>query len=261
MLNYVCMRTIRLAVQYDGTDYHGWQVQPNGSSIQGTLQEALTAVTGEQATVTGAGRTDAGVHAIEQVAAFTTASELPAGTIKAALNAHLPDAIRILDAREERSDFHPRYDAKGKRYFYMIASSRILSPFLYRYVWRVPQALDIAAMRRALEHLRGTHDFSAFRASGCGARSTVRTITSLSVEHLDAISFMTIDIPGRFIKIVVEGDAFLRHMVRNIVGTAVEAGKGRRAPETMRELLLSRDRNGAGPTAPAHGLFLEKIIY
>lgn len=255
------MRTIRITIQYDGTAYNGWQIQPNGVTLQKILQEGVGRITGERLTVTGAGRTDAGVHALAQVAAFRTSSGLPPEVFRRALNARLPADIRILDAVEEREDFHPRFDAARKAYFYLIANAPLVSPFLYRYVWQVPAALDIETMRRAAAPLEGTHDFSSFRASGCGAKSPERTVFSLALERHTCLDFMTVQFRGEFLKIRIEGDAFLRHMVRNIVGTLVEAGKGRIRAESMQELLISRDRKCAGPTAPARGLFLERIFY
>ncbi|MFO0752659.1 MAG: tRNA pseudouridine(38-40) synthase TruA, partial [Thermodesulfovibrionales bacterium] len=251
------MRTLRITVQYDGTAYSGWQVQPNGTTLQEVLQKRLGEITGERLPVTGAGRTDAGVHALAQVAAFRTSSRLAPEVFKRALNARLPASVRVLDAAEAPEDFHPRFDAVRKAYFYLIAHSPLLSPFLHRYVWQVPAALDDEAMRRAAAPLTGTHDFSSFRASGCGAKTPERTVFSLSVERYSFLEFMTVQFRGEFLKVRIEGDAFLRHMVRNIVGTLVEAGKGKVQEERMREILLSRDRKCAGPTAPARGLFLE----
>ncbi|MCC6347119.1 MAG: tRNA pseudouridine(38-40) synthase TruA [Nitrospirales bacterium] len=255
------MRIIRITVQYDGTAYSGWQVQPNSATLQQILQERIGEIAGERLAVTGAGRTDAGVHALAQVAAFRTTSRLSPEVFKRALNARLPASVRILDAAEAKGDFHPRFDAVRKAYFYLIANTSLLSPFLYRYVWQVPVALDIEAMRRAAALLEGTHDFSSFRASGCGAKSPERTLFSLLIERHDSLDFMTVHLRGEFLKVRIEGDAFLRHMVRNIVGTLVEAGKGKVGEERMRRILLSRDRKCAGPTAPARGLFLERIFY
>ncbi len=250
-----------MTLQYDGTDYHGWQVQPNGVTLQEILQEKIKGLTGEDAQVTGAGRTDAGVHALGQVASFKTWSKLAPDTVKRALNAVLPGAIRIVDACDAGEAFHPRYDAKSKVYFYIISNTYTISPFLYKYAWRIPQKLDSDRMRRALAPLEGTHDFSAFRASGCGAKNPVRTISRISVEKLSGLDFMGAKLDGSFIKISLEADAFLRHMVRNIVGAAVEAGKGKITPGDMEIILESKDRKRAGPTAPARGLFLEKVIY
>lgn len=250
-----------MTVQYDGTGYNGWQAQPAGITVQGMLQTKIHEIAGESTTVIGAGRTDAGVHALAQVASFRTGSKLAADTFKRALNAVLPEAIRILDAGEAEETFHPRYDAKSKIYFYVIAAGPVVSPFLWRYAWRVPHRLDLDAMEQALGALEGPHDFSAFRGSGCGAKTTVRTVSRLSVERLEGLGFMGARLGGSFLKISAEADAFLRHMVRNIVGTAVEAGKGKISPADIAGILESRDRRCAGPTAPARGLFLEKVNY
>lgn len=250
-----------MLIQYDGTDYHGWQVQPGAITIQAVLEDSLGRITGQVTTLIVAGRTDAGVHALGQVAAFSTASPLPATTLMRALNALLPGDIRIMDAVDEKEEFHPRYDARGKTYFYLIALGSTLSPFFERYAWRLPCPLDTQRMARAAEYLKGTHDFSSFRASGCGAKSPVRTVSSVSVERYHSLDFMTAEIRGDFLKVQVEGDAFLRHMVRAMVGTLVETGKGKIAPEEVGKILRSRDRNLAGPTAPAKGLFLERVWY
>ena len=181
--------------------------------------------------------------------------------LRNALNACLPEDIRVLDACAVPEDFNPRYDARGKSYLYVISRSRSISPFFSRYAWRLSHELDLEAMERALSILKGQHDFSAFRASGCGAKSPVRTITAVTIKRLQGLEFMSVPLEGEFITIRLEADAFLRHMVRNIVGTAVEVGKGKLAVGAVEEALLSRDRKAAGPTAPAHGLFLEKIYY
>lgn len=255
------MRNIRMTIQYDGTNYNGWQIQSNGITIQGVLQEAIKKITGKDAKVTGAGRTDAGVHALCQVASFKTGSRLPAAKIQRALNSVLPDDIRITETRDENEEFHPRFDAASKTYFYIICNSGIISPFLYRYAWGIPFKLDIQAMLRSLCFFEGTHDFSALRASGCGAKSAVRTVYKISLKKMPSAGFMGMKIKGGFLKIELEADAFLRHMARNIVGTAVEAARGRFNPEHINTILASRDRKLAGPTAPARGLFLGRIDY
>jgi tRNA pseudouridine38-40 synthase len=268
MLNYPLMRNIRLAIQYVGTNYNGWQIQKpavsspkNIITIQGVLQETIKKITGEDAKVIGAGRTDAGVHAIEQIASFKTLSGLSAVVIKRALNANLPDDIRIIDACDVELDFHPRYDAKSKSYFYVISNSHIISPFLYRYEWKIPHKLNFEEMKHASGFLKGRHDFTAFRASGCSAKNPVRTIFNISIERFDTIDFMDTGLSGSFLKISIEADAFLRHMARNIVGTLVKVGKGIIKTAEIKEILLSKDRRLAGQTAPAKGLFLEKVRY
>jgi tRNA pseudouridine38-40 synthase len=260
------MRNIRLLIQYDGTNYRGWQIQrsiklKNLLTIQGILQDTLKKITGEDVKIIGAGRTDAGVHAIGQVASFKTGSNLPTKVIKRALNAYLPDDIRVIDCMEVDLNFHPRYDARSKRYFYVISLSDVVSPFFYRYVWRIKYNLDLDAMKEAIVPLIGCHDFSAFRASGCSSRNTIRTIYDISLEQLCSLEFMGINISGTFLIITIEANAFLRHMVRNIVGTLVMAGKDGLSPQYIRDILFLKDRKKAGQTAPAKGLFLEKVIY
>ncbi len=261
------MRNIKLTIQYDGTNYNGWQIQKsnidqkNIITIQGLLQEAIKKITGEDVKLIGAGRTDAGVHAIEQVAAFKTNSKIHADIIKRALNANIPADIRIIDACDSGINFHPRYDAKSKVYLYIISNSYVISPFLYRYVWKIPQKLNLQDMKGSIEFFKGTHDFSSFRASGCGAKNSIRTITDISIDKSDYISFLDLRIDGNFIKIQIEANAFLRHMVRNMVGTIVEVGKGKLEPLKIHDILSSKNRGLAGPTAPANGLFLKKIRY
>lgn len=254
-------RRIRLTLQYDGSEYSGWQIQPSGKTIQGLLQDNILKVTAEPVKVIAAGRTDAGVHAIEQIAAFDSRSELDLCTIKRALNAMLPSDIRITDIKEASLDFHPRYNALSKRYTYIIANMKDIPVFIRKYAWLMSIHLDIEAMRAALIHLTGTHDFSSFRGSGCGAKNPVRTVHNLELEELNGVGFLFVKLPGDFIRLSIEADAFLRHMVRNIVGTLVEVGKGKISPERLREILEAKDRRLSGPTAPANGLFLESIIY
>ena len=178
-----------------------------------------------------------------------------------ALNAKLPPDIRILAAEETDKDFHPRYRATQKSYYYIISEGRHQSAFLHRYVWYIRTSLDLDSMIKAASLLLGEHDFSSFRASGCGAKHPVRTVYAADVTRLEDMSFMTSSIRGDFIKIRIEANAFLRHMVRNIVGTIVEVGSGKISVEEFGRVLQSRDRTIAGPTAPAQGLFLEKIYY
>jgi tRNA pseudouridine38-40 synthase len=255
------MRQIRLTLQYDGTDYSGWQIQNNGATIQGLLEDAIFSVTNDRSRVIGAGRTDAGVHAFEQVAVFETASTLSPDVFLQALNANLPNDISIMCCEECPEDFHPRYRAKQKTYSYIISSIPPGSVFLNRYSWQIHYQLDIEAMRKASEYLIGKHDFSSFQASGCGAQHPVRELNSIMISDLPSLEFITFKIDAPVIKITMEGTAFLRHMVRNIAGTLVDIGRKKYPPEKIKEILGSRDRNNAGPTAPACGLFLDKISY
>ncbi|MEW6067340.1 MAG: tRNA pseudouridine(38-40) synthase TruA [Nitrospirota bacterium] len=255
------MKKIRLLIEYDGTSYQGWQIQKKGDTIQGILEDRIQKITGRHSRVIGASRTDGGVHALGQVAAFRTGSHLKPEIIKRALNALLPYDIRILDASEVEDSFHPRYSAVKKTYFYIIGNQRESSVFLYRYAWFIQQPLEIKSIIEAAQILIGMHDFSCFMGTGSSVKNPVREIFSLSIKKVNKIDFMTKGIKGNFIKINVEANGFLRHMVRNIVGTLVEIGRGRLAVQKMSEILKSQDRRCAGPTAPANGLFLEKINY
>jgi tRNA pseudouridine38-40 synthase len=250
-----------LLTEYDGTNYHGWQSQKSGGTIQDVLTEAILGLTGEKVRLTGASRTDAGVHALSQVAVFGTQSRLSTEVIARALNAKLPGDIRILTAEEKDERFHPRYDADRKSYFYIASRSKNPSAFLNKYVWYLKSPMDTEAMTLASRALIGRHDFSSFRGAGCGAKHPVRTVHDCEISQLDQMSFMTAPLKGEFIRFRIEANAFLRHMVRNIVGSLVEVGRGRMSPEDFSRVLASRDRTKAGPTAPARGLFLEKIIY
>lgn len=247
------MRTLKLTIQYDGTSYVGWQRQPAGASIQGLLEDALAPIEGRHVTVHGAGRTDAGVHALAQVASATVATELAAPTLTRALNAVLPADVRVLAVEDVEAEFHARFSARSKTYEYRIVNAPLVSAFLHRYAWHVVHPLDIESMRTAAGPLVGTHDFAGFQGAGSAVASTERTILELDVE--DGGGF---DLP---IVIRVTGDGFLRHMVRTMVGTLVEVGVGRWDPWRLLAVLESRDRSLAGPTAPARGLFLTSVIY
>ncbi len=255
------MRRIRLTLQYDGTNYSGWQVQPDRVTIQGVIEAGLRKMTGEETVVLSAGRTDAGVHALHQVASFDAASPYPPEVFQKALNGMLPLDIRIISSDYAGDDFHPRYSAKAKSYFYLIDCSEIRNPFTGRYSYYCKCRLDIEKMIKAAACFIGRHDFSSFRASGCGAGSPVREIYDIKVEQMNTIEFLTAVFSGSFIRISVNGNAFLRHMVRNIAGTMIEVGRNRISPEGLRGILEARDRRTAGPAAPARGLFLERVFY
>ena len=255
------MRNIRLILQYDGTDYLGWQIQAREGTIQEVVEKAVHSVTRECLRVTGAGRTDAGVHAIQQVASFKTKSNLEPDVLSRAINANLPDNIRVINTKECSADFHPRYSAKSKTYSYIISHRGFCPVFLRRYSWQLPYQLDCGLMRKAAKYLIGRHDFSCFRASGCSSKNPVRRIIDIKISGVSSIDFMTFNFNVPVIKIRIEADAFLRHMVRNIVGTLVEVGRGKIPPTKIKEILESKDRRLSGPTAPAQGLFLEKIVY
>lgn len=255
------MRRIRITLQYDGSAFKGWQVQPTGITVQGVLEDRVFRLTGERTAVIAAGRTDAGVHAIEQVVAFNTISLLSLGVIKRALNATLPPDVRVVDIAEADINFHPRRDARSKRYSYIIANSVDIPVFIRSHSWWVRLPLDLDAMRNASSCLAGSRDFSAFRGSGCGSNTPVKSISLLEIVRSDGIAFLFATLRGNFIRISIEADAFLRHMVRNIVGTLVEVGMKRMPPEKVKDILESKDRRLAGPTAPPQGLFLEKVMY
>jgi tRNA pseudouridine38-40 synthase len=248
-------------MEYDGTRYMGWQSQKSGGTVQDILSETIAGILGEKVPLTGASRTDAGVHALGQTAVFPTVSALEHAVLMRALNAKLPRDIRIIEAEEVNSAFHPRYHATRKSYFYLISADKRQSAFLHPFLWELRTGLDIDAMREAAVHLSGEHDFSSFMGSGCGSKTQVRTVHGIDIMQCGELRFMTASIRGEFIKLRIEANAFLRHMARNIVGTLVEVGKGRILPNTARDILLARDRQKAGPTAPAKGLFLEKITY
>jgi tRNA pseudouridine38-40 synthase len=248
------MRTLRLTLQYDGTDFVGWQRQPNGVSIQELIERALEPIEGHPVTVIGAGRTDAGVHAIGQVASVQLESSIDAASLVRALNATLPDAVRVTVVDEAPPDFNARFAAAGKVYEYRIWNGPIVPPFERRYVWHVPQKLDLGRMREAGRALVGRHDFAAFRAAGSDVATSERTLRCLNVEAMD-------DAEAERVRLVVAGDGFLRHMVRAIAGTLVDVGLGRRSIDSVAAALASRDRAQAGATAPALGLFLVKVDY
>jgi len=255
------MRHIKLLLEYDGSNYQGWQSQKAGNTIQDILRERIVSITGEQIRLSGASRTDAGVHALGQVAVFDTHSDLTTDVLKRALNAKLPEDIRILAIEETDATFNPRFDAVKKRYIYLISLGKNESAFLNKYRWQLRTALDLDAMKEAASAMCGEHDFSSLRGSGCSAKTTVRHIHLLEITGLHAVEFMTVPIKGDCIKVSIEANAFLRHMVRNIVGTLVEVGRGRIAVKDISVILDARDRTKAGPTAPASGLFLERVIY
>jgi tRNA pseudouridine38-40 synthase len=255
------VRKIKLLLEYDGTAYQGWQIQKTGLTIQGILEEKIVTITGNRSGVIGASRTDAGVHALGQVATFRTESKLNSETIKRALNALLPGDIRILDVSDVDDSFHPRNDVRRKSYFYIISNQKKPSAFVNKYALTVRQFLDFKSMGEASHILAGRHNFSSFMGAGSDIKDPVRELFSLDIEKLEEMNFMTASIIGKFIRIRIDADGFLKHMARNIVGTLVEIGRGRIPPHHMEKILKSHDRKLAGPTAPAHGLFLEKIEY
>ena len=245
------MRTIRLTIEYDGTNYQGWQVQPNGQTIQGVIQDRLKRLTGESLQLMGSGRTDAGVHALAQVAHFKTESRMEANTFQRALNSLLPEDIVIRRAEEVEAEFHARRSARSKVYEYRILN-RTTPPAIDRqYIWYVPQKLNLDEMKKATHSLVGEHDFSAFRSVGSPTRSSVRNIFRAEWKR------------GKegLLRFEIEASGFLKQMVRAIVGTLVEVGRGKISAQEFKRILDSKDRKEAGPTAPAHGLFLKEVKY
>ena len=244
------MRRILLTVEYDGTAYSGWQRQYNGLAVQQVLEEALQRATGEAITITGASRTDAGVHARGQAAHFDTNSTIPPEKSPFVLNTMLPRDIRAQTGREVPPDFHARFMTCGKRYTYRVDNSRQGSALLRLTHAHVPVPLDVAPMREAAQSLLGQHDFAAFQASGGTAKTTVRTIRDISLAQ-----------EGDVITLTVEGDAFLYNMVRIIAGTLIEIGHGKRATNAFSRAFDSLDRLDLGVTAPPHGLELTQVFY
>ncbi|MCI4626289.1 MAG: tRNA pseudouridine(38-40) synthase TruA [Candidatus Magnetoovum sp. WYHC-5] len=255
------MNKICLTIQYDGTNYKGWQRQPDTVTIQGALESALVRICGEDISVISSGRTDTGVHALCQSATFSTISVHSPQVFMRALNAILPRDIRILDAYAVPLDFHPRYNAQKKRYFYIIKNDHIESALLDRYLWQIKKTLDMEKIVEASRRIIGIHDFKAFSAANSDIKESVREVFIVDIEQLNSINFMFTNLTGNFIKITIEANGFLRHMVRNIVGTLVEVGKYKILPHQIDSILKSKDRKTAGPTAPAKGLFLEKVYY
>ena len=243
-------RRILLTVSYDGTAYAGWQWQANAVSVQQRLEEALAKLLGEPVRITGASRTDAGVHALGQRAHFDTASRIPPEKYPFALNTCLPPDIRVWEGREVPGDFHARFDARGKRYTYRIYNAPHASALYRNVTAHVPYALDEALMRQSLSDLLGTHDFAAFQAAGGTAKTTVRTLTDIRLER-----------QGPLLVLTVCGNAFLYNMVRIIAGTMLEIGMGRKAPDAFAQALRTGGRLALGMTAPARGLELTKVLY
>ena len=262
------MPSFRITIAYDGTDYVGWQRQANGVAIQALVEDALRALDERDVTVHGAGRTDAGVHALGQVAAFTLQRVLPPEALVRALNARLPSAIRVLSACEVPADFHPRVSALDKTYRYRIWNSDVMSPFERRFAWHVSGALDLDAMQAAAALIVGRHDFAAFQSAGSDVATTVREIFVSRMaaprpsDPAPRTSHLALSTSSPFLVVYeVTGTGFLRHMVRAIVGTLVEVGRGRQPVDWMARVLASRDRSLAGPTAPPEGLVLVGVTY
>jgi tRNA pseudouridine38-40 synthase len=269
------LQTWKLTLAYDGTEFCGWQVQPDERTVQGELQAALGRITGESPLPQGSGRTDAGVHALAQVASFALAAPIPPKNLQRALNRTLPASIRILDARKAPGTFHARHSATAKTYEYRIFQGAICPPFLARYVYACPWRLDLEALQRSARLFEGEHDFVSFAATDpdlttrslsstqeldqeieapTAPAPAVRTIYSSGWEQRSAEA-------GELLVYRIRGSGFLHHMVRNLVGTMLEVGCGRLSAEAIPGILAARNRSAAGPTAPARGLFLHSVEY
>src|SRR5215470_14584516 len=247
------MRYLKLTIAYDGTDFHGWQIQSGKPTIQGEIVAVLRRLTQENIAIHGAGRTDAGVHALGQVASFRTQTALSTGELQRALNALLPATIRITAAEETGPDFNARWSALAKTYRYRLYRGKVVPPMIWRYVLHYPFPLDEQRMREAAERFVGTHDFAAFAASTGSEeddreRSTVREVYATALERY-----------GEELVFTVRGRSFLRYMVRKLVGTLLDVGRGRLAPEDIDSLYRSRDRSKSGPTVPPQGLCMVSV--
>ncbi len=265
------MRNLRLTLSYDGADFAGWQVQPERTTVQGALASAIERLSGENVLPQGSGRTDAGVHALAQVASFQTASPIPAENWMKALNDILPASIRVLEAAEAPPDFHARKSARAKTYRYRIHRGALCPPFLARYVWHYPYPLEESAMVAASGVVVGGHDFTSFaavdpeRVERMAAEENVRTsiartsmVRTTNVRTIFSSSWTR---EGEEFIYTIRGSGFLHHMVRNLVGTFLLVGKGTVSLEDLRRILEARERTAAGPTAPANGLYLVEVEY
>ena len=245
------MRNIKLTIMYDGKDFNGWQKQPNKLNIQGTIEKVISEMTGEEIELNASGRTDAGVHSFGQVANFKTNSKIPIDKFPIAINSKIKKSIVITNAEEVEERFHSRYNCKRKTYRYIIDNSEFPTP-MYRYLeYHIPNKLNIGAMKKAAKYFEGEHDFKAFKSSGTSSKSSVRTIYKAEIKKTE----------NNRIYIELTGNGFLYNMVRIISGTLVEVGLGKIKPEEIKTIIESKDRQKAGKTLPAHGLYLMNVNY
>ncbi|MBN1257419.1 MAG: tRNA pseudouridine(38-40) synthase TruA [Planctomycetes bacterium] len=244
------MRTIKLIIEYDGSNYCGWQIQPNGPTIQGELEKAVFALTGNESRVEGSGRTDSGVHALAQVAHFLTDSDMPGEAFSRALNAHLPKDISVRESMEATGDFHARFSALGKVYRYEIENAATRPALDFTRVWWVSWELDENLLNQATLYILGEHDFTSFADAERDGGDNIRTVERAEWRR-----------EGRRLSFEIEGNGFLYKMVRCLVGTLVEVGRGKISPDEFIEILQKRDRTAAGPTAPPAGLHLVRVNY
>jgi tRNA pseudouridine38-40 synthase len=244
------MRNIKLVLQYDGTGYHGWQIQPDKKTVCGIFKQSLSRLINESPVIHASSRTDSGVHALCQVVNFRTASHIPAESIRTALNSMLPEDICVVSVENTGQDFHACYSAKSRMYRYTIRNASVPSPFDRQYSYHYPFKLDIADMAEAAEHILGTHDFSAFKSARGEKSNRVRTVFSAEISAR-----------GEYVRFEISADGFLTYMVRNIAGTLLEIGRGKIPPFGIKDILSSKDRCKAGPTLPARGLFLVHVGY
>lgn len=244
------MRNIKLTIEYEGTNYSGWQYQENAISIQRILEETIQSIVGEKIKLFGSGRTDAKVHALCQVANFFTSSDIPGYSFKYVLNTKLPEDITIIESEEVDEGFHSRFSATHKKYKYLIYNGKMPKALYRNFSYHIINELNLEDMEMASNYLLGTHDFNSFKSSKSIVRSTIRTINEISIEK-----------NKNFVEISIDGDSFLRNMVRIIVGTLVEIGLGRRKRDDILDILEAKNRKAAGHTAPPQGLFLERVFY
>ena len=257
---YELTRTFKLTIAYDGSDFAGWQVQPNQPTIQGCLQDAIKTLTGEDVSVIGSGRTDAGVHALAQVASCRLDSwNASADALARAINTKLPETIVVNESVQQADGFHAIASAVSKRYRYQIQVGGLRDPFAYRYCWHLKGDVDVQAMQSGARRFEGEHDFASFEATGAPRRSTVRNVKFCGFLPVGNTEVVLSN--ASFLALEIEANGFLYNMVRNIVGTLVEIGRGKHAPEWIDELIAAKDRDLAGPTAPPQGLLLKQVTY